>query len=125
MNNCRNEAISFRRFDPSGCFLNCCVSRSARLSHIGWLQDTQGENVSLQYLRTKDGKEVDFAVCKGDKIVQLIEVKYAEDRISKNLRYFSEKLSEAVQLVHQLRHEQSIQNVSLLSASRWLADLAA
>jgi predicted AAA+ superfamily ATPase len=102
----------------------CAVSL---LKHIGWLQDTQGENVSLQYLRTRDGKEVDFAVCKDDKIVQLIEVKYAEDTISKSLRYLSEKLpdAEAVQLVHQLRHEQSIQNVSLLSASRWLADLAA
>ena len=102
----------------------CAVSL---LKHIGWLQDSQGENVSLQYLRTRDGKEVDFAICKDDKIVQLIEVKYAENTISKSLRYFSEKLpdAEAVQLVHQLRHEQSIQNVSLLSASRWLADLAA
>ncbi len=29
------------------------------------------------------------------------------------------------QIVHQLRHEQAIQNRSVLSASRWLAELSA
>ena len=102
----------------------CAVSL---LKHTGWLRDTLGEEAALQYLRTKDGKEVDFAICKDDKIIQMIEVKYAEDTVSKNLRYFAEKLpdAQAIQLVHQLRHEQTIQKVSLVSASRWLGDLSA
>ena len=102
----------------------CAISM---LKHIGYLQDTKGEHASLHYLRTKEGKEVDFAICKDDRIFHLIEVKYADDTISRNLRYFSEKLpdAQAVQLVHQLRHEQVIQNISLLSAGPWLADLSA
>ena len=97
------------------------------LKHVGYLQDTKGEVASLHYLRTKEGKEVDFAICKDNTILQLIEVKYADDTISKNLRYFLEKLpdAEAIQLVHHLRHEQVIQKISLLSASQWLAGLSA
>jgi predicted AAA+ superfamily ATPase len=97
------------------------------LKHVGYLQDTKGEVASLHYLRTKEGKEVDFAICKDNTILQLIEVKYADDTISKNLRYFLEKLpdAEAIQLVHHLRHEQVIQKISLFSASQWLAGLSA
>ncbi len=90
-------------------------------------KDAKGENLSLHYLRTKEGKEVDLAFCKGEKIVRMIEVKYADDAVSRSLRYFSERLPgvEAIQLVHQLRHDQVIQNISVLSASRWLAELSA
>jgi len=102
----------------------CAVSL---LKHIGYLRDATGENLSLHYLRTKEGKEVDFAVCKDEKLVRIIEIKYADDAISRNLRYFSERLPgvEVIQLVHQLRHEQVIQNISVISASRWLAELSA
>lgn len=102
----------------------CAVSL---LKHIGYLKDAKGENLTLHYLRTKEGKEVDLAICKDDKIVSMIEVKYADNAVSKNLRYFSERLQgvEAVQLVHQLRNEQIINNISVLSASRWLAELSA
>jgi len=95
------------------------------LKHCGYLHDVNGENWSLQYLRTKEGKEVDFAVCKDDRMIRMIEVKYADDAISRNLRFFSERLPdvEALQLVHHLRHEQSVSNISVLSASRWLAEL--
>lgn len=70
---------------------------------------------------------MDLAVCEDDKIIRMIEVKYADDAVSKNLRYFSERLPgvEAIQLVQQLRHDQVIQNISVLSASRWLAELSA
>jgi len=102
----------------------CAVSL---LKHIGYLKDAKGENLTLHYLRTKEGKEVDLAICEEDKIVRMIEIKYADNAVSKNLRYFSERLPgvEAVQLVHQLRNEQTIKNISVLSASRWLAELSA
>ena len=102
----------------------CAVSL---LKHIGFLRDVKGESTSLNYVRTREGKEVDFAVCKDEQIVQLIEVKYADETLSRNLRYFSQKLPgvEAIQLVHQLRHEQAVSNMSVVSAGRWLAELAA
>ena len=115
----------FVRGDDGVRFENTCAV--SLLKHVGYLHDVKGENLSLQYLRTKEGKEVDFVVCKEDQIVRMIEVKYADDVISKNLRYFSERLPgvEAIQLVHHLRREQSINNISVLSASRWLSELAA
>ena len=102
----------------------CAVSL---LKHVGFLRDVKGESTSLNYVRTREGKEVDFAVCKDEQIVQLIEVKYADETLSRNLRYFSQKLPgvEAIQLVHQLRHEQAVSNMSVVSAGRWLAELAA
>jgi predicted AAA+ superfamily ATPase len=115
----------FVRGDDGVCLENTIAV--SLLKHVGYLQDTKGEVASLHYLRTKEGKEVDFAICKDNTILQLIEVKYADDTISKNLRYFLEKLpdAEAIQLVHHLRHEQVIQKISLLSASQWLAGLSA
>ena len=115
----------FVRGDDGVCLENTIAV--SLLKHVGYLQDTKGEVASLHYLRTKEGKEVDFAICKDNTILQLIEVKYADDTISKNLRYFLEKLpdAEAIQLVHHLRHEQVIQKISLFSASQWLAGLSA
>ena len=102
----------------------CAVSL---LKHIAYLHDVKGENLSLAYLRTKEGKEVDFAVCKDGHVVLIIEVKYGDDVVSKNLRYFSDKLpeAEAIQLVHQLRREQNVGRVAVVSASRWLSELSA
>jgi predicted AAA+ superfamily ATPase len=31
------------------------------LKHVHYLQDTAGEDISLRYVRTRDGREVDFA----------------------------------------------------------------
>ena len=103
---------------------SCAVSL---LKHVGYLRDVKGENGALCYLRTKEGKEVDFVICKDEQVVRMIEVKYADEAISRNLRYFAEKLpgAEALQLVHQLRHEQTDGGISVVSASRFLAELAA
>ena len=67
-------------------------------------------NVSLCYVRTRDGKEVDFALCKEDRIVSLIEVKLTENRPSPGLPYFHEKIPEAdaFQLVQNLRQEKNM-----------------
>jgi hypothetical protein len=97
------------------------------LKHVQYLQDTTGENVDLRYVRTRNGQEVDFALCKNDKIARLIEVKLSDNKSSAGLQYFQSKLpsAEFIQLVQHLRREENVKGVSVVSASDWLASLAA
>ncbi len=102
----------------------CAVSL---LKHAQYLQDTAGEDLSLCYLRTRDGREVDFALCREDRNTALIEVKLAGNRPSPGLLYFQKRMPgvPAFQLVQNLRQQESVDGVSIISAERWLSGLAA
>lgn len=56
----------------------------------------------LHYIRTKDGREVDFAVSDQKKVLLLVEAKEADSTLSKNLAFLQEKLQPlwAVQVVN-------------------------
>lgn len=97
------------------------------LKHVQYLQDTMGQDVALHYIRTKDGKEIDFALSREGKLTHMIEVKLSEDTPSPPLRFFSRKLPDAtsVQLVQNLRQEQHQGGISILPAGNWLAQLSA
>lgn len=97
------------------------------LKHVQYLQDTLGEDISLHYLRTRDGKEIDFAISKQGKLAQTIEVKLADDKPSPALRFFARKIPEvsAYQLVHNLRQEQNAHGILIVRAANWLAELSA
>jgi uncharacterized protein len=102
----------------------CAVSL---LKHVQYLQDTAGEDLLLCYLRTRDGREVDFALCQENRNTALIEVKLAGNRPSPGLLYFQKRMPgvPAFQLVQNLRQEESVDGVSIISAERWLSGLAA
>ena len=102
----------------------CAVSL---LKHVQYLQDTMGEDLSLCYLRTRDGREVDFALCREDRNTALIEVKLTGNRPSPGLLYFQKRMPgvPAFQLVQNLRQEESVDGVSIISAERWLSELVA
>ena len=102
----------------------CAVSL---LKHVQYLQDRAGEDLSLCYLRTRDGREVDFALCREDRNTALIEVKLTGNRPSPGLLYFQKRMPgvPAFQLVQNLRQEESVDGVSIISAARWLSELAA
>ncbi|MDD5673917.1 MAG: ATP-binding protein [Chitinivibrionales bacterium] len=97
------------------------------LKHVQYLQDTKGAPLSLHYLRTKDGKEIDFALAENDTITHGIEVKLSEDIPSRALYFFQEKAPSmnAVQLVHNLRHPQRTDAIEVARAGDWLAQLSA
>ena len=83
-----------------------------------------GEKLSLNYLRTKDGKEIDFCLCKNDKIVEAIEVKNKRLNISKNLLYFCKKYSvKGIQVVKDIKNERSIGNIDIRIAENYLKEL--
>jgi hypothetical protein len=106
-------------------FENTCAV--CLLKHVQYLQDTAGEDISLRYVRTRDGREVDFALCKENRMTTLIEVKLAENRPAPSLNYFHERMpdADAFQLVYNLRQEENVNGISVVAAGRWLSTLEA
>jgi predicted AAA+ superfamily ATPase len=97
------------------------------LKHVHYLQDTAGEEVALHYIRTRDGREIDFAITTKNKLSQLIEVKLSDDQPAPALRFFLNRFPgvSACQLVHNLRREQHAAGIDIVNASKWLSELSA
>lgn len=62
------------------------------LKRLHFLEDRDGYRYELRYIRDKEGREVDFAVIKEGRLVELIEAKYSDKNISKHLLYYAERL---------------------------------
>jgi predicted AAA+ superfamily ATPase len=87
-------------------------------------EDIRGIPASLNYLRTKDGKEVDFCYVRDGKAQFLVETKFADANISKNLFYFCSRYClPGIQLVKDLKHERQEGNIEVRSADTWLTAL--
>ena len=94
------------------------------LKHCYGHYDYLAEELSLHYLRTKEGHEVDFVLTHDGDVQQMIEVKLSDHTISKSLRYFKEKYQhDAVQVVLNLKQEYQNQGISVLKAKRFLKSL--
>jgi len=104
---------------------NACATML--LKHVHFEQDTQGKQSSLNYLRTKEGAEVDFVLCENDAPTYLIECKHSDNRPASSLIKFAGLFPEAksIQLVRELRQEEYRHSVSILKGADWLAELAA
>ncbi|NCO79929.1 ATP-binding protein [Candidatus Falkowbacteria bacterium] len=94
------------------------------LKHAFGKADYSGNDFAVQYLRAKDGKEVDFATVEDGKISWLVEVKLTDGTLSKNLKYFSDKYNlKGLQVVKELKREKSIGNIEIVSADSYLKNL--
>ena len=94
------------------------------LKHLNAIEDYDGRRANLHYMRTKERKEVDFALVVEDEAVQLIEAKLSKTTVSPSLKYFHQKYGiPAIQVIRYLRHEQKIGEIELLQASNFLLSL--
>jgi uncharacterized protein len=92
--------------------------------HVITKTDYFGEEWKLHYLRTKDGKEVDFALIKADQIEQAIEVKLSDKELAKSLVWFHERFNiPSVQIVKNLKTEYQKGTISVLKANEYLKKL--
>lgn len=99
---------------------------AALLKEIQFRQDCLGQEWSLHYLRSKDKREVYFALLREGEVKYLIEVKWAESDVAPNLAYFGGFFPQAsrLQLVKELRREQTLPDgTEIRRADKWLADL--
>lgn len=97
------------------------------LKHIQYLQDTEGRNITLNYIRTKEEKEIDFVIAEDNKIDKAIEVKLSEKELASNVKYFKSKYPDInfIQLVHNLKQQKEVNGVLIAPAGDWLAELSA
>lgn len=93
------------------------------LKKIQFIEDYEGYRQQLHFIRDKEGREVDFAITKDRKLESLIEVKWSDDQVSKNLIYYSEKLNplKSLQLVANLKREYRKNKLHVLDAVDYLS----
>lgn len=88
------------------------------------LTDSNGQNYQVNYLRTKEGHEVDFILIKNDSVEKIIEVKLSDTHPSKSLHYFREKYNyPAEQIVKNVRNSSQKNDVTIYNAEAYLKDL--
>lgn len=77
------------------------------IKELNFIEDTQGYSLTLHYLRTKDGNEIDFLIVCDGRPVLAIEVKTSDDQPSKNFNLFRNFIGDVpcVQLVLNLKRE--------------------
>lgn len=97
------------------------------LKNVHYLQDTKGSSVDLHYVKTKNKRETDFALANTEAITDFIEVKLSATAASSHLRYFKERYPQAsaIQLVHNAKHDTTVDGIRILKAGEWLANLEA
>ena len=97
------------------------------LKHADYRREVLGEVVTLHYVRTKDQREVDFALAGPDGVTALIEVKLSDDHPAPGLKYLSRALNgaTALQVVQNLRQPQAVGGIQIVQAADWLASLSA
>jgi hypothetical protein len=109
--------------DAGARFENCMAV--SLLKHVYGLVDYRGEAWDLRYLRTKDGREVDFCLVGKGRIDSIIECKVAERQVSGNLLYFCEKYGlKGYQVIQELRQERKIgASIEMRRAKDFLEEL--
>jgi predicted AAA+ superfamily ATPase len=94
------------------------------LKHVNAIEDYGGKRAALHYLRTKEKKEVDFAVAVEDQPLTLIAAKFTASEAAPSLRYFHEKYDlPAVQVVRHLRQERMAGKIVIRRALDFLREL--
>jgi len=96
----------------------------AVLKEVQYLQDCFGQDMQLYYLRTKDGREVDFLIIKDDNPLILLEVKLSDDSPSRALQLFSRNFPgvKKIQIVKELHREKTFPDgLEIRQAHKWLS----
>ncbi|MEI6649886.1 MAG: ATP-binding protein [Candidatus Moraniibacteriota bacterium] len=94
------------------------------LKHSLGKTDATGKEYFLQYIRTKDGRETDFVMVEDGHIARLVEAKVSDATLSKNLLYFTDMLDrKGIQVVKELKQEQTKGNIEIVRAENFLKEL--
>ena len=86
------------------------------LKRLHYLEDREGHHCELRYLRDKEGREIDFVILKDGAVQELIEVQYADEKVSRSMRYYVERLHppKATQIVATLKRPYSSGLISVV-----------
>ena len=92
------------------------------LKFTHFLHDVFGYRVGLQFLRDREGREVDFLLTKDSLPWVAIEVKKSDTNVSKDLYYFKKKLGieQCFQVVQKSGIDFETKGVRVISADLFL-----
>jgi predicted AAA+ superfamily ATPase len=94
---------------------------------VQWIEDVTGRRASLHFLRTKDGREIDFLVAIDARPRLLVEAKWADDQPSRHFDWFAKFFSpvpDRIQAVARLRRRRDTPaGVRIMESSKWLEEL--
>ena len=90
---------------------------------IQFLEDLYGDKYELNYLRDKNGHEIDFVILKNNKPVCLIEVKLNDLTRSKSFYFYKErlKIKHCVQIIKGQFKASTKDDILVTSAADWLS----
>ena len=111
--------------DESGAHLENFVACTV-LKELNYLEDTLGAKTSLNYLRTKDGKELDFIILVDNKPKLIIEVKSSDDSPAPSFSHFSKYFPgvKKIQLVEKISKDKTYPDgLEIRSLVHWLAKI--
>lgn len=92
------------------------------LKRCFYKEDITGIENSLMYMRTKDKKEVDFALAQDGEVIQLVECKLSSTDLSKQLKYFHKKYEiPSVQLIKNLNKDFDREGIELRQVLSFLS----
>ncbi len=94
------------------------------LKEIHFRADCFGESLQLNYLKNKDGREIDFLVTRDAVPELMIEVKWADETLSSNFKIFEKYLPKArkLQLVKEMKREKTYPDgAEVRMAHNWLS----
>lgn len=96
------------------------------LKEIHYREDIKGKRGQLNFIRNKQGHEIDFLVQSEGKKPKLVECKLSEDE-KLNFHRFEHAVpgSEKILLVMNTRHEEDRRDYRIRRAANWLAELEA
>lgn len=85
------------------------------LKRIQYREDRDGFRSELNYVRDKEGREVDFAIVEEGRVTELWEAKWSDAEPARALRYYAERLQprRATQVVGTLRSKQGRGNLHI------------
>lgn len=104
-------------------FENACATHL--LGHAQYLQDAAGRAMSLHYVRDKEGREIDFALCENGEPVQFAECKLSDPAVPYFLSSIASRFPDAAStlLVRHLRQPEQRGGVTIERAADWLERL--
>ena len=94
------------------------------LKYAYGMVDYLGKPYSLNYLRTKDGAEVDFCLVNNDKPDLMIETKRSDPTPGRSILYFNKKYNiPGLQAVLHLKHEKIEKGIEIRKGTEYLKSL--
>lgn len=95
--------------------------------HAQFLQDSEGKDLTVHYVRNKDGKEIDLVLCEDGEPLEFAECKLSDASVPPYLASMATRFPEArcSLVVRHLRQPEQRGAVRVIQGAQWLAGLAA